>query len=144
MTQLKEVVALAPQDTLSAQLVRQPRQARNGIGPARRKRLLLPARGAGQAGECRREFDLAPSNDTTIGLTIGDDGAFTWTVAAKGKPRELAGKWSLADDLLTLAQKEHGGALVGRVTWRADDRWGFRVIGTGPEDRGCPSPDERR
>ena len=26
--------------------------------------------------------------------------------------------------------------MVGRVTWQADDKWTFRVIGTGPEDQG--------
>ena len=29
-----------------------------------------------------------------------------------------------------------GGALVGRVTWQADERWNLRVIGAGPEDQG--------
>ena len=27
-------------------------------------------------------------------------------------------------------------ALVGRVSWQADDKWSFRVIGTGAEDQG--------
>ena len=69
-------------------------------------------------------------------MDIGDDGAFTWTVDSKGKPQQLTGKWSLTDDLLTLAQSGQGGALVGRVAWQADDRWTFRVIGTGPDDPG--------
>ena len=38
--------------------------------------------------------------------------------------------------MLTLAQDGEGGAMVGRVTWQADDKWSFRVIGTGPEDQG--------
>ena len=72
----------------------------------------------------------------TIDLRIGDDDTFTWKVTAKGKPRQLTGKWSLADNLLTLAQEGDAGALVGRVAWQADDKWNFRVIGTGPEDQG--------
>ncbi len=57
-------------------------------------------------------------------------------VTAKGKPRQLAGKWSLTNNLLTLAQEGDAGALVGRVSWPADDKWSFRVIGTGSEDQG--------
>ena len=45
-------------------------------------------------------------------------GAFDWTVDSKGKTQRLAGKWSLADDLLTLVQSGQGGALVGRVAWQ--------------------------
>jgi hypothetical protein len=40
------------------------------------------------------------------------------------------------NNLLTLAQAGDAGALVGRVSWQADDKWTFRVIGTGPEDQG--------
>jgi hypothetical protein len=69
-------------------------------------------------------------------LEVGDDAAFTWTVDSKGKVQRLSGKWSLADDLLTLAQSGQGGALIGRVSWQADDRWNFRVIGTGADEPG--------
>ena len=69
-------------------------------------------------------------------MNLTDDGTFTWTVDTKGKTHELTGTWSLANDVLTLAQSGEGGALVGRVTWQADDRWDFRVIGTGAEDPG--------
>ena len=62
--------------------------------------------------------------------------SFTWKVTAKGKPTQIAGKWSLADDLLTLAQAGQGGALVGHVAGPADGKWTFRAIGTGPEDPG--------
>jgi hypothetical protein len=76
------------------------------------------------------------ARDTTINLRIGDDENFTWKVTAKGKPRQLAGKWSLTDNLLTLAQEGDAGALVGRVSWQAGHKWNFRVIGTGAEDQG--------
>jgi hypothetical protein len=52
-----------------------------------------------------------PSIDTTIRLDVADDGPFTWTVDAKGKTQRLAGKWSLAEDRLTLAESGRGGAL---------------------------------
>ena len=79
---------------------------------------------------------LVTAKDTSIRLELGDDGAFAWTVDTKGKPQGLSGKWSLDADLLTLAQSGQGGALIGRVGWQAEDKWSFRVIGTGADDPG--------
>ena len=136
VSQLKQVVALAPQDTLSAQLVKQfsPPATPSGTPAARplRHRLPTPAKQGNLAGN----WTAHPAGDTTIDLRIGDDETFTWKVTAKGKPRQLTGKWSLTNNLLTLAQEGDAGALVGRVTWQADDKWSFRVIGTGAEDQG--------
>ncbi|MGC1719047.1 MAG: tetratricopeptide repeat protein [Isosphaeraceae bacterium] len=134
--QLKEVVALAPQDTLSAQLVKQfsPPAAPSETPAATTAppSATTPAKPGNLAGN----WTAHPASDTTINLRIGDDETFTWKVTAKGKPRQLAGKWSLTNNLLTLAQEGDAGALVGRVSWQADDKWSFRVIGTGAEDQG--------
>jgi tetratricopeptide (TPR) repeat protein len=134
--QLKQVVALAPQDTLSAQLVKQfsppaevPETPAAPTAPA-------PAATPAKQGNLAGNWTAHPAGDTAIDLRIGDDDTFTWKVTAKGKPRQLTGKWSLADNVLTLAQEGDAGALVGRVTWEADDKWNFRVIGTGSEDQG--------
>jgi tetratricopeptide (TPR) repeat protein len=136
VAQLKQVVALAPKDTLSAQLIRQfskpdtePSTPPAAPAPTTTETSVKP-------GKLPGNWTARPNSGTTIHLNLADDGAFTWTVDAKGKTQQLAGKWSLADDLLTLAQSGQGGALVGRVTWQADNRWGFRVIGAGPEDSG--------
>jgi tetratricopeptide (TPR) repeat protein len=136
VAQLKEVVTLAPQDTLSAQLIKQfsppatapDTQAAASAPPAS----MTPAKQGNLAGN----WAAHPAGDTKIDLHIGDDETFTWKVNAKGKPRQLAGKWSLTNNLLTLAQDGDAGALVGRVSWQADDKWSFRVIGTGSEDQG--------
>ncbi len=96
----------------------------------------------GTGSHTRKQGNLAgnwtalPADATTIDLRIGDDVTFTWKVTAKGKPRQLTGKRSLTDNLLTLAQEGDQRALIGRVAWQADDKWSFRVIGTGPEDQG--------
>ena len=136
VSQLKQVVALAPQDTLSAQLVKQfspPAEApETPAAPTAPAPAATPAKQGNLAGN----WTAHPAGETTIDLRIGDDATFTWKVTAKGKPRQLTGKWSLADNLLTLAQEGDAGALVGRVAWQADDKWSFRVIGTGPEDQG--------
>ena len=135
MAQLKQIVARAPDDKLSAQLVKQ--FSKPGSEPETPPpRPLRWRRQPAKPGKLPGNWTARPTKDTTIRLEVGDDGAFTWTVDSKGKPQRLAGKWSLADDLLTLAQSGQGGALIGRVAWQADDRWNFRVIGTGADDPG--------
>ncbi|MEO6808571.1 MAG: tetratricopeptide repeat protein [Isosphaeraceae bacterium] len=139
VAKLKEVLALSPEDTLSAQLVRQfskpsttPSTAAAPTAPAAPTEPKAPVK----EGQLSGDWAARPANDTTIRLNVADNGAFTWTVDSKGKAQKLTGKWSLADDLLTMAQAEQGGALVGHVTWQAEDRWTFRVMGGGPEDPG--------
>ena len=136
VAQLKQVVALAPEDKLSAQLVRQFTKPATEPDTPQATPAPTPAAAAAKPGKLPGNWTARPTNDTTIRLNLADDGAFTWTVDSKGKTQELKGKWSLADDLLTLAQSGQGAALVGRVTWQADARWNFRVIGAGPEDPG--------
>jgi tetratricopeptide (TPR) repeat protein len=136
VAQLKQVVALAPQNTLSAQLVKQfsPPPAAPETPPA----ATTPAPPATpvKQGNLAGNWTAHPANDTTIDLRIGDDETFDWKVTTKGKPRQLTGKWSLTNNLLTLAQEGEGGALVGRVTLQDDNKWTFRAIGTGSEDQG--------
>jgi tetratricopeptide (TPR) repeat protein len=134
---LKEIVALAPNDTLTAQLLRQfsPHAASGGIN-APASTAPVAAAPAVKQGNLSGAWTARPNNDTIISLKLADDGTFNWNVAAKGKTQQLVGKWSLANDLLTMAQSGQGGPLVGNVTWQADGRWNFRVLGSGPEDPG--------
>src|SRR5262249_43210567 len=143
VAQLKQVVAIAPQDTLSAQLIKQFSPASTAAATetlaAPAASTPAPAATPVKEGSLTGNGNARPAADTSIDLRIGDDGSFNWKVTAKGKPKELTGKYSLADDLLTLAQGGEGGsggALVGRVAWQADNKWSFRVLGAGPEDQG--------
>jgi hypothetical protein len=65
-----------------------------------------------------------------------EDGTFSWKVTARGKPKLIAGSWSLTNGLLTLAQSDQGSAMVGNVTWQAENRVQFRVLGTTANDPG--------
>jgi hypothetical protein len=136
VAQFKQVVALAPQDTLSAQLVRS--FSKPGTEPAAPTAAPSPAATevAVKPGTLPGHWTARPTKDTTIRLNVADDGSFTWDVDSNGKAQRITGSWSLADDLLTFAQKGQGGALVGRLTWKADNTWAFRVLGTGPDDPG--------
>ncbi len=72
----------------------------------------------------------------TISLTIGKEGTFTWSVADKaGKKDSFDGTFTLEDDLLVLERKV-GGALMGRVTALAENKFLFKVLGGGASDPG--------
>jgi tetratricopeptide (TPR) repeat protein len=135
--QFKQVVAISPQDVLSAQLVRQLSPSSSAGSPEATPAAPAPAPAAAvKPGDLAGNWKAQPSQDTTIDLRMGDDKTFTWTVTQKGKPRPITGTWSLADDVLTLAQSGQGSAMVGRVAREEENRWNFRVIGTAPQDPG--------
>ena len=136
MTQLKQVVSLSPGRPSVAQLVKQLSPPSTASDTPAAPTAPTPAATPAKQGNLAGNWTAHAAGDTTIDLRIGDDETFTWNVTAKGKPRQLTGKWSLTDNLLTLAQEGDSGALVGRVAWQADDKWIFRAIGTGPEDQG--------
>ena len=130
-------MSLTPDDTLSAQLIKQisggtaePAEAQ----PAPPN----PPPGAERVpqGNLAGNWSASPDKDTSINLAIRDDGTFAWKVASRGKSQDIAGDWSLANDVLTMAQSGQGGALVGNVTWQANDRFNFRALGTGSDDAG--------
>ncbi len=147
-TVLKQVVALMPNDTLSAKLVRQlePPQdqpaptgtlaapaptAAPETAPSPAPADTTPPEGASIAGT----WNAQPAADTAIALSIQPAGGFTWQVTQKGKSRQFTGSSTFGDGLLTLVQ-EKGPALVGRVSWKDADHMTFRVVGDGPEDPG--------
>ena len=138
--QFKQVVALSPQDTLAAQLLKlvSPAAAPAETQPPPAAPAAAPAQAAApvKPGVLAGTWNAQPAPDTTIALRLGDDGSFRWTVTSKGRPREINGNWSLANDMLTMAQAGEGGAMVGRVVWQAENRWNFRAMGGGPDDPG--------
>jgi tetratricopeptide (TPR) repeat protein len=79
----------------------------------------------------------APRGDGgTIGLALTKDGAFTWTVTDKaGKKDSFDGTFTLESDLLILERKS-GGALMGKTTPLAADKFLFRVLGSDDTDPG--------
>ncbi len=71
-----------------------------------------------------------------IGLSVKPEGAFQWSVEDKsGKKDSFDGTFSLEDNVLIL-ERSAGGALMGRVTALADNRFNFKVLGGGDADPG--------
>jgi hypothetical protein len=130
---LNQVVALKPDDSLSARLLRQldPSQDRQAPPAAPTPVDTNPPAGATLAGTWKAQ----PSADTAIALTVQPGGAFSWQVTQKGKSRQFSGSSTYGDGLLTLVQ-DQGPALVGQVSWKDAGHMTFRVAGDGPEDPG--------
>jgi hypothetical protein len=56
-------------------------------------------------------------------------------VTQQGQPRQLQGKLTFGNGILTLAQ-DQGPAIVGIVTWTDENHFVFKVPGAGPSDSG--------
>ena len=91
----------------------------------------------GERVQAALQNEYVPGVDyKAIALNIKDDATFSWTVTIKGKPQVIAGNWSLAGGILTLAQENQGSAMVGNLTWQDANHLQFRALGTTPEDPG--------
>ena len=133
--QFRQVQTLAPGDTLSAQLLKQ-------LSPPEETPASTPAPSPAAPPSPAKEGKLPgtwaakPNADTAIDLEIKEDETFSWKVTIKGKSQLIAGNWSLARGILTLAPANQGGAMVGNVTWQDENRFQFRALGTAANDPG--------
>jgi tetratricopeptide (TPR) repeat protein len=143
--ELKQVVALQPKDTVAARLIQRLETTSNPAGagaaqpPAQPPGPIVPT-GANAAvpvheGRMEGTWTAHPDQDTTISLTFVDHGRFSWKVAHKGQDREMKGKMTFGNGILTLAQ-DQGGPMVGNVTWTDETHFLFKVPGSGPDDPG--------
>ena len=135
VAQFRQVQTLAPGDTLSAQLLKQLSPPEETPAPAATSSPAAPPSPAKQ-GNLAGRWTAKPNAETAIDLGIKDDGTFSWTVTTRGKPQVIAGNWSLTGSVLTLAQGNQGGAMVGNITWQAENRFQFRALGTTADDPG--------
>jgi tetratricopeptide (TPR) repeat protein len=132
--ELKEVVRLQPKDTLAGQLLAQLSPPSADPAPAAAddpppKPTPVPA------GQLPGTWTATPAEGTTITLEIAAPKSFTWKVDQKGKLQQFQGEYSLADDVLTLAQP-NGATLVGKVGWRDDQHFSFHLVDVGASDPG--------
>ena len=82
------------------------------------------------------DWSAARPDGGKIGLVLKADGTFVWAVAGKdGKTDSFEGTFALEDNVLMLERKT-GGALTGRVVALADNKFQFKVIGSGEADPG--------
>jgi tetratricopeptide (TPR) repeat protein len=131
-SQFKEVQKLAPSDTLTAQLVKMLAPPGESPEPAPSPPAAAPAKEGNIVGTWR----AAPTKQTSINLTVKDDGTFSWKANVNGKTQDINGNWSQTSDILTLAQGAQGSAMVGNVAWQAENQFTFRAMGAPPNDPG--------
>jgi tetratricopeptide (TPR) repeat protein len=132
---LKQVVALKPNDSLSAKLLRQldPPKGASAVAAAAPSAATVSPMPAGAS--INGTWSAQPVAGTAINLTIQADGKFNWKVAQNGKTQQFAGSSTYGDGILTLA-RDQGPALVGRVSWKDASHMSFRIAGEGPDDPG--------
>ena len=133
--QLKEVVALQPSDTLSAQLLAklQPASAAPATPAA------PPQAQPVDAGKLTGNWVAQAPRTRRSALSIKDDGGFTWTVAVPGKPAivdhgNIHPRRRRAHPLRR--QEFPDGALAGQVVWQDDTHFAFRAAGAPADDPG--------
>ena len=132
---LKQIVALRPDDALSAKLLKQlspSNQTAEASPPATQPTDTTPPQGATIAGN----WTANPTSDTAIALNVDQAGKFTWNVTKGGKAQQFSGTSTYGDGLLTLVQNNNGPVLVGRVSWTDASHMTFRIAGDGPSDPG--------
>ena len=89
----------------------------------------------GREGRLEGTWTAQADKDTTISVTFPDASHFTWTVNHQGQSRQLQGKLTYGNGILTMAQ-DQGPAIVGNTTWTDETHFRFKVPGAGPDDPG--------
>jgi tetratricopeptide (TPR) repeat protein len=123
---------LLPDDAIIAQLA----QAAGVEGDQVAAKYTPPAAAANVYLDITGAWTATRPDGGQISMNIVKEGTFTWSVVDKsGKKESFDGTFSLEDDLLVLERKT-GGALTGRITVLAENKFQFKVLGGAATDRG--------
>jgi hypothetical protein len=136
--QLKKVVALNPQDSLSSQLLqglgdKEPPAASKpkDTDPAKPEAAAKPVEAAMLVGA----WKSSRADGSTFALTLTKDGKFNWKYTQKGKTQDYSGPYTVADNLLILKQNDNP-VMVGQVTLSGENQFTFKLPGENPSDPG--------
>ncbi len=136
--ELKEVLAIQPQDQLSAQLYQMLAGTPDTTPAPSTDAAPSPAAEAPAAvaeGKLPGTWTASPAQGQTITLTVQPDDHFVWSFDDQGKTQKFEGISTYGDSILTLVQ-QGGATLVGQVAWQTPDRFQFKLMGGGPGDPG--------
>jgi hypothetical protein len=159
--QLKHVVMLQPKDTIAAGLLQRlgaagaptgtagtagtagttpPAEAAPPPSPAARRggnapSTTLTTTPPVKPGRFEGNWTAQPIPETTITLAFLDRDRFSWKVSQQGHDREIHGKMTSGNGLLTLAQ-DNGMPMVGNVTWQDETHFNFRIPGSAADQTG--------
>ena len=140
---LKQVVALKPNDTLSAKLLEQLEAAQQNpdagppqAAPPRGPRSPVPVEHRGpRRGDDLRDLDRAtergyrdrPDDPARRGVPLGGH--------QKGQTQQFSGTSTFGGGILTLVP-DKAPPIVGRVSWTDPNHMTFRVVGDSPDAPG--------
>jgi tetratricopeptide (TPR) repeat protein len=141
--QWARVLALRPNDALSAGLIRelQPLRASNRDHVSRTPMISDSSGGAagsapaGKPGRLIGTWIARPAADTTITLVFQPRRRIVWKVRQQGRDREFAGFAIYQQRTLTISQ-DQDNSLVGTVHWQDEDHVTFKVLASRPGDPG--------
>ncbi len=136
--ELKEVVKLNPKDQLSTQLLAGLTTVPDDKAPVTPPAPTAPAAPATpvSAASLAGKWQSSRPDGSTISLDLANDSKYSWKYTQKDqKPQELAGSYSVADNLLVLNQNDNP-AMVGQVLPKADKSFNFKLVGGPPSDPG--------
>jgi uncharacterized protein (TIGR03066 family) len=134
-TQLKEIVKLNPQDTLSAQLLKGLTEKEPS--PAVAEQAAPEAQVAAKkvdAASLVGDWKASRPDGSTFALALTQDGKFTWKFTQKDKTQQFNGPYTVADNLLILKQNDNP-VMVGQVTLEGN-KFNFKLPGENPSDPG--------
>ena len=129
---LKTVVAIRPDDKLSAQLIK---ELQPPADPSNPPTAVVATNPPTDATRLQGSWTSKAAPDGSIILTLKDDGAFTWAMTSPGKPPlSITGQSTFNDNVLTLNSSDaQKGAIAGTVSLKDDSHFLFRAVG-GPSD----------
>jgi tetratricopeptide (TPR) repeat protein len=147
--EFERVVSLQPRDTLSKNLLSQLQRieqpstagetvANPSVSAAPHPATQPAATPSTPAGNLTGTWTAQPESVTTINLSIADGHHFVWKVTRKNGPQEYQGDQTYTNGVLTLVPAGHDNEppMTGRVTWKDDAHFTFKLLGSGPDDPG--------
>ena len=136
VAQLRKVVQLAPNDRLSADLLKmnevtqtaQPAPQAQPSNPIAQPKAVDPAALVGQ-------WTAQRPDNSKFEFRLAADKTFTWKVDQQGQTETLNGTYDVEKDLLALESDKAGG-MVGHVSVDGNDQFNFKLLGAPQDDEG--------
>jgi tetratricopeptide (TPR) repeat protein len=137
--ELKQVVALQPSDTLASQLLKSiggPADDTSSPAPLPDSSPAAPPAGKPvDATTLVGNWTATRPDGSKVQMDLTSGKKFTWSFDQEGKPQELKGDYSLADNYLVLKAGEQK-ALIGQVGLVGNNEMNFRLADKNPADPG--------
>jgi tetratricopeptide (TPR) repeat protein len=146
--QLKQVIALKPNDAVAAKLLQQMKTPTSAAGtqqpPPNPEPVALPVSGVAtppinttvpDGATITGTWTAKPNADTSVSLTIQPDGGFRWNLDLKGQAKQFSGTSTFANGILTLVP-DNIPPIVGKVNWTDPGHMSFRAVGDNAQGPG--------